>query len=54
VSGVDCWGMTNFADVLTLLAAGGGLTVLLVMAAVPLLLDHERRPAPARQAAAPE
>jgi hypothetical protein len=38
--------MTNFADVLTLLAAGGGLTVLLVMAAVPLLLDHERRPAP--------
>jgi hypothetical protein len=46
-SGADRRGMTNFADVLTVLAAGGGLTVLLVMAAVPLLLDHERRPAPA-------
>jgi hypothetical protein len=37
----DCGGMTNFADVLTVLAAGSGLTVLLVMAAVPLLLDHD-------------
>jgi hypothetical protein len=36
--------MTNFADVLTVLAAGGGLAVLLVMAAVPLLLDRDRRP----------
>jgi hypothetical protein len=36
--------MTNFADVLTVLAAGGGLGVLLVMAAVPLLLDRDRRP----------
>jgi hypothetical protein len=34
--------MTNFADVLTVLAAGGGLGLLLVMAAVPLLLDHDR------------
>jgi hypothetical protein len=36
--------MTNFADVLTVLAAGGGLAVLLVMAAVPLLLDRDPRP----------
>jgi hypothetical protein len=36
--------MTNFAEVLTVLAAGGGLGVLLVMAAVPLLLDRDRRP----------
>ena len=36
--------MTNFAEVLTVLAAGSGLAVLLIMAAVPLLLDHERRP----------
>jgi hypothetical protein len=36
--------MTNFADVLTVLAAGGGLGVLLVMAAVPLLLDRDRGP----------
>jgi hypothetical protein len=36
--------MTNFADVLTVLAAGGGLGLLLVMAAVPLLLDHDRGP----------
>jgi hypothetical protein len=35
--------MTNFADVLTVLAAGGGLAVFLVMAAVPLLLDRDRR-----------
>jgi hypothetical protein len=34
--------MTNFADVLTVLAAGGGLAVLLVMAAVPLMLDRDR------------
>jgi hypothetical protein len=40
----DCGGMTNFADVLTVLAAGSGLTILLVMAAVPLLLDHDRGP----------
>jgi hypothetical protein len=38
--------MTNFADVLTVLAAGGGLAVLLVMAAVPLMLDRDRTPAP--------
>jgi hypothetical protein len=38
----DRVGMTNFAEVLTLLAAGGGLTVLLVMAAVPLLMDSHR------------
>ena len=37
--------MTNFADVLTVLAAGGGLAVLLVMAAVPLLLDRDPRSA---------
>ncbi|HLU55861.1 MAG TPA: hypothetical protein VKZ81_10400 [Pseudonocardia sp.] len=37
--------MPNYADVLTVLAAGGGLAVLLVMAAVPLLLDREPRPA---------
>jgi hypothetical protein len=36
--------MTNFADVLTVLAAGGGLAVLLVMAAIPLLLDRDVRP----------
>lgn len=42
--------MTNFADVLMVLAAGGGLTVLLVMAAVPLLLDHDHRPERARRA----
>ncbi|TWF75393.1 hypothetical protein FHX44_111277 [Pseudonocardia hierapolitana] len=36
--------MTNFADVLTVLAAGGGLAVLLVMAAVPLMLERDRRP----------
>ena len=36
--------MTNFADVLTVLAAGGGLAVLLVMAAVPLMLDRDRGP----------
>ncbi|MHA6618730.1 hypothetical protein [Pseudonocardia sp. DLS-67] len=35
--------MTNFADVITVLAAGGGLAVLLVMASVPLMLDHDRR-----------
>jgi hypothetical protein len=49
--------MTNFADVLTVLAAGGGLGVLLVMAAVPLLLDREQRPAQAtvrRPAGGPE
>lgn len=34
--------MTNFADVITVLAAGGGLAVLLVMAAVPLLMDSHR------------
>ena len=34
--------MTNFAEVLTVLAAGGGLAVLLVMAAVPLMLDRDR------------
>jgi hypothetical protein len=34
--------MTNFADVLTVLAGGGGLAVLLVMAAVPLLMDSHR------------
>jgi hypothetical protein len=39
----DRRGMTNFADVLTVLAAGGGLAVLLVMAAVPLMLDRDRR-----------
>jgi hypothetical protein len=33
--------MTNFGEVLTVLAAGGGLAVLLVMAAVPLLLDRD-------------
>ena len=43
-SRADRRGMTNFADVLTVLAAGGGLGVLLVMAAVPLLLDRDRRP----------
>ncbi len=42
VSGADRGGMTNFAEVLTVLAAGGGLGLLLVMAAVPLLLDHDR------------
>ena len=36
--------MTNFAEVLTVLAAGGGLGVLLVMAAVPLLLDPDAVP----------
>jgi hypothetical protein len=36
--------MTNFADVLTVLAAGGGLSLLLVMAAVPLVLDRDRTP----------
>jgi hypothetical protein len=36
--------MTNFAEVLTVLAAGGGLAVLLVMAAVPLMLERDRRP----------
>jgi hypothetical protein len=36
--------MTNFAEVLTVLAAGGGLAVLLVMAAVPLMLDRDRTP----------
>jgi hypothetical protein len=36
--------MTNFAEVLTVLAAGGGLAVLLVMAAVPLMLDRGRTP----------
>jgi hypothetical protein len=43
--------MTNFADVLTVLAAGGGLAVLLVMAAIPLLVDSHRsfdREEPAR------
>jgi hypothetical protein len=40
---VDRRGMKNFADVLTVLAAGGGLGVLLVMAAVPLLLDRDHR-----------
>jgi hypothetical protein len=35
--------MTNFGEVLTVLAAGGGLAVLLVMAAVPLMLDRDRR-----------
>jgi hypothetical protein len=40
--------MTNFADVLTVLAAGGGLGVLLVMAAVPLLLDRDRDRGPER------
>jgi hypothetical protein len=44
VPGAEGRGMTNFADVLTVLAAGGGLGLLLVMAAVPLLLDHERGP----------
>lgn len=34
--------MTNFADLLTVLAAGGGLGLLLVMAAVPLLMDADR------------
>lgn len=59
-SPVDRRGMTNFEDVLTVLAAGGGLGVLLVMAAVPLLLDQDRRPeqAPVRRpsggGAAPE
>lgn len=33
--------MTNFADVLTVLAAGGGLALMLVMAAVPLMLDGD-------------
>jgi hypothetical protein len=37
--------MTNFAEVLTVLAAGGGLAVLLVMAAVPLMLDRAPRSA---------
>jgi hypothetical protein len=37
--------MTNFAEVLTVLAAGGGLAVLLVMAAVPLMIDRDQRPA---------
>jgi hypothetical protein len=36
--------MTNFGDLLTVLAAGGGLAVLLVMAAVPLMLDRDRAP----------
>ena len=36
--------MTTFTEVLTVLAASSGLAVLLIMAAVPLLLDHERRP----------
>jgi hypothetical protein len=35
--------MTNLGDLLNVLAAGGGLAVLLVMAAVPLMLDRERR-----------
>ena len=43
-SSADRRGMTNFAEVLTVLAAGGGLGVLLVMAAVPLLLDRDRQP----------
>jgi hypothetical protein len=34
--------MTNFGELLTVLAAGGGLAVLLVMAAVPLLMDSHR------------
>ncbi|GAA0897170.1 hypothetical protein [Pseudonocardia zijingensis] len=34
--------MTNFAELLTVLAAGGGLGLLLVMAAVPLLMDTDR------------
>ncbi|MHA6631381.1 hypothetical protein ACU61A_38605 [Pseudonocardia sichuanensis] len=34
--------MTNTADILNLLAAAGGLGVLLVMALVPLLVDHHR------------
>ncbi|OZM79099.1 hypothetical protein [Pseudonocardia sp. MH-G8] len=34
--------MTNTVDVLNLLAGAGGLGVLLVMALVPLLVDHHR------------
>jgi hypothetical protein len=33
--------MTNFADVLTVLAAGGGLTVLLIMAAASVMVDYQ-------------
>jgi hypothetical protein len=36
--------MTNFAEVLTVLAAGGGLAVLLVMAAIPLMIDRDQGP----------
>jgi hypothetical protein len=36
--------MTTFADVLTVLAASGGLGVLLIMALAPLLLDRPGRP----------
>jgi hypothetical protein len=32
--------MNEITDVLTVLAAGGGLTVLLVMALAPLLVDR--------------
>jgi hypothetical protein len=35
--------MTNFADVLTVLAAGGGLTLLLIMAVASLMVDYQGR-----------
>ncbi|WP_219419380.1 hypothetical protein [Pseudonocardia nigra] len=34
--------MTSFGDILTVLAAAAGTAVLLIMAAVPLLVDHHR------------
>jgi hypothetical protein len=44
--------MTNLGELLNVLAAAGGLAVLLVMAAVPLLVDSHRpleREAPRRR-----
>ena len=42
MSGAHRGDMTTFWDLMTLLAAGGGLAILAVMAVVPLLLDQHR------------
>jgi hypothetical protein len=34
--------MTSFGDILTVLGAGAGIAVLLIMVAVPLMTDHHR------------